>query len=175
VETPSTSACTVQRARRPAPTLCVIALFTPFALTGLFCDSDVTPTSLGPSPEKAGVGGSIPSLATIFSSTYVSVITRLPSNTFQKPNCVQRLVLFLRVQSLSFRTLTSTLSTSPRVNSITYSRRVVLANAWLSPFFKDLTHKLSNSFFSALKSLPPCRRRSIKAPHMPTFSFLRRS
>jgi hypothetical protein len=25
-------------------TLCVIALFTPFVLTGLFCDSDVTPS-----------------------------------------------------------------------------------------------------------------------------------
>ena len=25
------------------PTFCVIALFTPFVLTGLFCDSDVTP------------------------------------------------------------------------------------------------------------------------------------
>jgi len=24
--------------------LCVIALFTPFVLTGLFCDSDVTPS-----------------------------------------------------------------------------------------------------------------------------------
>jgi hypothetical protein len=26
------------------PTLCVIALFTPFVLTGLSCDSDVTPS-----------------------------------------------------------------------------------------------------------------------------------
>ena len=37
-------------------------------------------------PEKAGVGGSIPSLATIFSSTYALVITRTRSNAFQKPN-----------------------------------------------------------------------------------------
>src|SRR6202044_967991 len=34
-------------------------------------------------PEKAGVGGSIPSLATIFSTTYKSVSLRFHSNSFQ--------------------------------------------------------------------------------------------
>jgi len=35
------------------------------------------------SPEKAGVGGSIPSLATIFSTTYKPLIPQLRSKTFQ--------------------------------------------------------------------------------------------
>jgi hypothetical protein len=34
-------------------------------------------------PEKAGVGGSIPSLATTFSTTYTSVSPRFHSNSFQ--------------------------------------------------------------------------------------------
>ena len=34
-------------------------------------------------PEKAGVGGSIPSLATTFSTTYNSVSPRFHSNSFQ--------------------------------------------------------------------------------------------
>jgi hypothetical protein len=48
-------------------TLCVIALFTPFVLAGLFCDSDVTPSFQGRALERPGVGGSIPSLVTHFS------------------------------------------------------------------------------------------------------------
>jgi hypothetical protein len=51
-------------------------------------------------PSGLDVGGSIPSLATIFSSTYASVITRTRSNAFQKPNCAQRLVLFVSTISL---------------------------------------------------------------------------
>ena len=42
------------------------------------------------SPEKAGVGGSIPSLATIFSSTYVLSKTRFCSILFQNQNLARR-------------------------------------------------------------------------------------
>ena len=40
-------------------------------------------TMVESSPEKAGVGGSIPSLATLFSKTYRHSIPRFGSNWFQ--------------------------------------------------------------------------------------------